>query len=137
MPAAPRLSFSTADELTLALAGLLAVLVAIIGYRAWRASRISPEEVERQRRASLVAHGKMGDATLTEVREDHIFYAYLVRGVEYTASQDVTLLKKHMPPDLSVLTAVSVRYDPRNPANSIVLAEHWTGLHVFEPKKQG
>ena len=86
---------------------------------------------------SLVAHGKMGDATLTEVREDHLFYAYLVRGVEYTASQDVSLLKQYMPPDLSQLAAVSVRYDPRNPANSIVLAEQWTGLHFVEPKKQG
>ena len=42
-----------------------------------------------------------------------------------------------MPPDLSQVTAVSVRYDPRNPANSIVVAEKWTGLHIVEPKKQG
>ena len=119
------------------MAGVLVVLVAIIGYRAWQASRVSPEEHERRRRAALVAHGKMGDATLTEVREDHLFYAYLVRGVEYTASQDVSMLKPHMPPDLSLLAAVSVRYDPRNPANSIVLAEHWTGLHIVEPKKHG
>ena len=81
---------------------MLVVLVAIMGYRAWQASRVSPEERERQRRAMLVAHGKMGDATLTEVREDHVFYAYLVRGVEYTASQDVSLLKQYMPPDLSL-----------------------------------
>jgi len=136
-PAALTFSLTAADGVTLALAGVLVVLVAIIGYRAWLASRVSPEERERQRRAGLVAHGKMGDATLTEVREDHVFYAYLVRGVEYTASQDVSLLKQYMPPDLSLLAAVSVRYDPRNPANSIVLAEKWTGLHVVEPKKHG
>ena len=137
MAAALRLSFNTAEQITLALAGVLVVLVAVMGYRAWVNSRVSPEERERQRRAALVATGKMGDATLTELREDHLFYAYLVRGVEYTASQDVSLIKEHMPPDLSLLAAVSVRYDARNPANSIVVAEHWTGLHVFEPKKHG
>ena len=136
-PAALTFSLTAADGVTLALAGVLAVLVATIAYRAWEASRVSPEERERQRRASLVAHGKMGDATLMEVREDHLFYGYLVRGVEYTASQDVSLLKQYMPPDLSQLAAVSVRYDPRNPANSIVLAEKWTGLHVAVEKKQG
>jgi hypothetical protein len=136
-PAELTFSLTAADGVTLALAGVLVVLVAIMGYRAWLASRVSPEERERQRRAVLVAHGKMGDATLTEVREDHLFYAYLVRGVEYTASQDVSLLKQYVPPDLSQLAAVSVRYDPRNPANSIVLSEQWTGLHIVEPKKQG
>jgi hypothetical protein len=135
MAAALRLSFNAAEQVTLALAGVLAVLVAIMGYRAWRNSRVPPEERERQRRAALVATGKMGDATLTEVRDDHLFYAYLVRGVEYTASQDVSLLKDHVPFDLSHLNAVSVRYDAKNPANSIVVAEQWTGLHIVEPKK--
>ena len=123
------MSLNTPEQVTIALAGILVVLVAMIGYRAWRASRISPEERERQRRAELVAYGKMGDATLVEIREDLLFYAYLVRGVEYTASQDVARLKDNMP-ELSAVTAVSVKYDPRNPANSIVLAESWNGLHT-------
>jgi hypothetical protein len=137
MPAAFRFWFNGAEQITLGLAGVLVVLVAIIGFRAWRNSRVSPQERERLRRAGLVASGKMGDATLTEVRDEHLFYAYLVRGVEYTASQDVSSLKQHVPADLSMLAAVSVRYDPRNPANSIVVAEQWTGLHVVEPKKHG
>jgi hypothetical protein len=123
------LSYNTAELVTFALAGILVVLVAIMGYRAWQASRISPEERERRRRAVLVARGKMGDATIVEVREDHLFYAYLVRGVEYTASQDVGRLKEHMP-ELAAITAVSVKYDPKNPANSIILAETWSGLHT-------
>jgi hypothetical protein len=123
------LSFNTAEQVTIALAGILVVLVAIMGYRAWRASRVTPEERERQRRAALVARGKMGDATLVEIREDLLFYAYLVRGVEYIASQDLGGLKGHVP-ELSAVTAVSVKYDPRNPANSIILAEGWSGLHT-------
>lgn len=102
----------------------------VMAYRAWKGSRITAEERERRRRAMLVAHGKMGDATLTEYHDNYLFYAYLVRGVEYTASQDVSTLLERVPSDLSVLSAVSVRYDPRNPANSIVVDEKWSGLHI-------
>lgn len=130
MPAALWYSFNAAEEITLALSGVLVVLVGIMGYRAWKDSKVSPAERERQRRARLVSGGKMGDATLTDMREDTLIYAYLVRGVEYIASQDVSALREQVPPDLSLLSAVSVRYDPKNPANSIVVAEEWSGLHL-------
>jgi hypothetical protein len=136
MFAALAFSFSQAELVTLALLGVLVAIVALMAYRAWEKSRISPEEREHQRRAALVASGKMGDATLTEIREGLLFYAYMVRGVEYTASQDVTQLKERIPPDLSSLGPVVLRYDPRNPANSIVVAEQWSGLRLSEPKKQ-
>jgi hypothetical protein len=128
-------SFSHAEFVTLALIGVLVVIVALMGYRAWQKSRISPQERERRRRAALVAAGKMGDATLTEIRETYLFYAYIVRGVEYTASQDISQLKERIPADLSSLGPVALRYDPRNPANSIVVAEEWSGLRVGEPKR--
>jgi hypothetical protein len=124
------LSFTAAEQLTFALAGVLVVLIAMIGYRAWQRSRVTPEERERLRRDALVAVGKMGDATLMEVREDLLLYSYDVRGIEYTASQDIALLKQYMPSDLSALASVSVKYDARNPANSIILAERWTGLRT-------
>jgi hypothetical protein len=128
-------SLHPAELVTIGLGILLLVLLGIMGYRAWRKSRVTPEERERRRRAALVAHGKMGDATLTEVREQFIFYAYLVRGVEYTASQDISPLLDRVPMDLSVVSAVSVRYDPRNPANSIVVSEDWSGLHLGELRR--
>jgi hypothetical protein len=137
MAAVLAFSFSQAELVTLALMAVLVAVVALMAYRAWQKSRISPQERERQRREALVATGKMGDATLTEVREGLLFYAYMVRGVEYTASQDVTQLKERVPTDLSTLGAVSLRYDPKNPANSIVVAESWSGLRVSEPKKHG
>lgn len=123
------LSFTSAKEIILALVGVVAVISAILGYRAWRRSKVTPEERERRRRAALVVRGKMGDATITELRGDLIFYSYDVRGVEYTASQDISLLKTYLPSDLSALIgAVSVRYDAKIPANSIILAEEWSGL---------
>ncbi|MBZ5577859.1 MAG: hypothetical protein LAP40_14960 [Acidobacteriia bacterium] len=123
------LSVTNAKELGLALVAVVVVVAAILGFRAWRLSKVTPEERERRRRAALVARGKMGDANITEIRGDLLFYAYDVRGVEYVASQDLALLKDYLPGDLSILVGpVSVRYDPKIPANSIVLAENWTGL---------
>ncbi len=104
------------------------VLLAVIGIRRWKASRVTPEERERRRRAMLVARGKMGDAALVEIRENLIFFTYSVRGVEYTASQDISTLRDQVPQDLSALLAVAVKYLAQNPANSIVLAEEWSGL---------
>jgi hypothetical protein len=134
MPAALWYSFTAAEEISLALLAVLMAIVAVMGRRAWKLSRTTPAERERLRRAALVRGGKMGDATLMDVQGDNLFYAYLVRGVEYTASQDVSLLKDHIPPDMSLLTAVSVRYDPKNPANSIVVSEDWSGLHLGQPR---
>ena len=131
------LSVTSAKEIILALVGVVAIVAATFGYRAWRLSKITPEERERRRRAELVARGKMGDASITEIRGDLLFYCYAVRGVEYTASQDLSLLKEHLPADMSSLIgSVSVRYDPKIPANSIVLAEDWTGLRAHSaPEK--
>jgi hypothetical protein len=123
-------SYGTVQAVTLALAGLLVVLLAILGYRWWRDSRVTPAERERRRREALAAHGKMGDAVLVEIRGEIFFYTYAVRGVEYTASQDVSALANPIPLDYSQVASVTVRFDPRNPANSIVLSESWSGLRV-------
>jgi hypothetical protein len=117
-------------QVTLALAGALILALALVGYRLWKKSRIAPEERERRRRVALVAHGKLGDATLVEIQDDLLFYSYIVRGVEYTASQDVSMLASFLPKDMSSIVAVAVKYDPRIPANSIVLAEDWSGLRL-------
>jgi hypothetical protein len=130
MPGFQASSWTVVEAVLLALAGVLLMLVALIGYRAWKRSRITPEERERRRRSVLVANGKMSDARLVEIRDDLLFYSYGVRGVEYTASQDVSMLKPHLPPDFSAIDSVSVKYDPKNPANSIVVAEQWSGLRA-------
>jgi hypothetical protein len=124
--------YTAADGITAALLGVLVVLLAAIAVRAWLRSRISPDEKERRRRLMLLSAGKRGDANLVDIRGDMVVYSYSVRGVEYTASQDVSmlepLLKPFVPDDVASLGPICVRYDPRNPANSIVLAEEWSGL---------
>jgi len=117
-----------ATAVTLVLAVILAALGALAGYRAWKSSRITPEERERLRRTALAARGKLGDASLVDVSGEIVVYSYAIRGVEYTASQDVSSIREYLPAEESLSGPVWVRYDPRNPANSIVLAENWTGL---------
>jgi hypothetical protein len=122
------LSNAPAEYISLALGALLVAIVAALGYRAWKASRVTPEERERRRRLYLAASGKTGDAMVVEFRENNLFYSYLVGGVEYTASQEMSSLQDRLPADLSAGGPVSVKYDRKNPANSIVWAEQWSGL---------
>jgi len=123
-------SSTTARAVLFAAAALLAIPLIFLGYRAWRNSRVTAAERERRRRESLAAHGKMGDAVLVEIRDDLLFYTYAVRGVEYTASQDVSALAESAPADYSSIASVTVKFDVRNPANSIVLSESWSGLGI-------
>lgn len=88
-----------------------------------------PEEVERARRAWLTHYGKLGGGEIVEMHENTIDYLYEVRGLTYRASQDTSSLREHLPSNyLTTIGGIGVKYDPRNPANSIVLSEKWTGL---------
>jgi hypothetical protein len=77
--------------------------------------------------------GKIGNGQIidvvTESEASFIVYSYSIAGVEYTASQDVTDVQDKLPADrMSLVGVVAVKFAPRNPANSIVVCEEWTGL---------
>lgn len=103
-----------------------------------RLRRKTPEELERERRLRISEIGRITDGTVIDVNEMQIdgsdeiqllIYRYDVAGVSYEASQDVTSLRHRV--DLhSCRTGLmtSIKYDPTNPGNSIVIAENWTGL---------
>ena len=113
-----------------AIAAALIAGVVIILYRIKR----RPKDKEKRRRLSVNLHGRLGDATITEVQENTIFYSYSVRGVSYTASQDISQLHEHVPAELEKLIGpVSLKYAPRNPANSILVCEEWSGLRSKPP----
>jgi hypothetical protein len=116
---------------TLVAVGTGVAIVAVVGWGLYSHYKNKPtaEDMERGRRAMLHAIGKMGDGTVLEIQGVIVIYSYDVRGVEYTASQDLTALENQLPPDpWLIIGPVSVKYDPRNPANSIILSERWTGL---------
>ncbi|HEX4076736.1 MAG TPA: hypothetical protein VHX49_15150 [Candidatus Acidoferrales bacterium] len=59
-----------------------------------------------------------------------LYYTYSISGVTYETAQDVTGLEErlHLTRVASGQIA-SVKYDPSNPSNSILLADDWSGLH--------
>ena len=117
----------------LAILGVL-ILVGAAVYL-WTRKRPTAAELERRRRETIHGIGRMSGGTITEVQQSFVFYNYLVRGMEYQASQDVTGLETYLPAGWSgAIGAVGVKYDPRNPANSIVVSEHWSGLRKTSTK---
>lgn len=59
-----------------------------------------------------------------------LYYSYSISGVTYETAQDVTGLEEqaHLK-RIAVGQTASVKYDPSNPSNSILLADDWSGLH--------
>lgn len=125
------------------LAALAAAGLCAGGAVAWMRMRKRPteEELERQRRQYLVKVGRIIDGTILDTSEVEpgedeqseglhlILYKYEIAGVSYECSQDVTYLKDQVDiHDCRLSFPCSVRYDPRQPGNSIVVAENWTGL---------
>jgi hypothetical protein len=125
-------SISKREILGAVVCALAALAVAIsFVIRNYLRRRPTAEEVERRRRGTLHVGGKMGDGEIIDVEaaSASIIYSYSVAGVVYTASQDLTALQALLPRDqMTMVGTVSVKFDPRNPANSIVLCEEWSGL---------
>lgn len=98
----------------------------------------SPEEVERKRREWLDSVGRITDGTVIDVQElpldgdrssTMLIFQYDVAGVSYEASQDITYLRQWVNLHSCRLgLPTSVRYDPQNPGNSLVVSERWMGL---------
>ena|SRR5947209_3195080 len=97
------------------------------------------DELERERRAWLEGTGRITDGTVIDVQElalaiDHhaavmLIYKYDVAGVSYECSQDVTYLRQWINLHSCRLGLhTSVKYDPQNPGNSLVVSENWMGL---------
>ena len=57
-------------------------------------------------------------------------YSYSIAGVTYETAQDVTGLEERLCLErLAAGQPASVKYDPSNPSNSILVADDWSGLH--------
>jgi hypothetical protein len=121
----------------LALLLILAILVVWLFVH----KRPTPEELERQRRVFLSQSGRLVDGMLLDVCEVSardgrtltlLVYDYRIGGVDYECSQDITGMGIDIP-QIRPGFPCSVRYQPGNPQNSIVIAEQWTGLRTGLP----
>jgi hypothetical protein len=132
--------------------GIAAGAVTVIGIAAYVMTRRKPtaEELERERRELLARSGRITDGTImdtmiTEARTaaisvpemspqadntpQIIVYNYRIAGVTYECAQDVTTLAEYVH-GIRTDLPVQVRYLPQNPANSIIVAESWSGLRL-------
>jgi len=106
--------------------------------------RPSADEIERARRQFLVQSGRLVDGMLLDIYDfegadgrtlTFLLFSYRIGGVDYECSQEITTM-------LGVVEAgqvragfpCTVRYQPGNPYNSIVVAEGWTGLRAGLPQ---
>lgn len=134
---------------------VLAVLagIGILFYAFFRPAP-DPEEAERKRRLHLNQIGRIAEGQVVELTEHpaeetseakgmfgakarplgrisrHIVsYSYSISGVTYQTGQDITGLESQV--RLERLVAgqpASIKYDPSNPVDSILVADDWSGL---------
>jgi hypothetical protein len=116
----------------------------------------NPDDIERQRRAFLNKVGRICEGQVIEMVERTaplesssrarraarksmspnsavgrklVCYTYSISGVTYETAQDITGLEQRVRFDrLAAGQPASVKYDPSNPTNSILIADDWSGL---------
>jgi hypothetical protein len=115
------------------------VALALAAYALLRRKSKSADDLERERRTWLNGVGRITDGTVIDVQEleaesgrlpaTMLIYKYDVAGVSYECSQDVTYLRHWVNLHSCRLgLPTSVKYDPQNPGNSLVVSETWMGL---------
>lgn len=141
-------------KLVLAMGAAAVVAVAMIAYAFFRPAE-QPEEAERRRRLHLNQIGRIAEGQVVELAEHPpeqkekskklfgsrvhaladlrprhlVTYSYAISGVIYHTAQDITGLEGQI--RLERLVAgqpASVKYDPSNPSDSILVADDWSGL---------
>jgi hypothetical protein len=128
-----------------------ALLVALLVVGLWLIlrKRLTAEELERARRQFLAHSGRLVDGMLLDICEVEtpakskkrpartltmLLFSYRIGGVDYESSQDITEMRGVVDAaQVRVGFPCSVRYQPGNPQNSIVVAEEWTGLRAGLP----
>ena len=116
--------------------GVAAVALAAVGLS--RRKKRTSRDVELERRQFLDRIGRITDGNVLDVQEapasgdrvsQLIIFQYEIAGVEYQCSQDVTYLRQWINLHSCRLgLPTSVKYDPQNPGNSMVISERWIGL---------
>ncbi|MGB9431128.1 MAG: DUF3592 domain-containing protein [Candidatus Acidiferrum sp.] len=140
-------------KLVLALGGGSILAIVLIVY-AFMRPNVDPQEAERKRRLHLNLIGRIAEGQVVELNEQPaeppeerrsllttkrplpdmrprymVSYSYSISGVTYHTAQDITGLESQVRFDrLMAGQQASVKYDPSNPSDSILVADDWSGL---------
>jgi len=152
---AATLRYLLADWKMLATAiGAAAAGIALIAYAFFRPT-VDPEAAERKRRLHLNQIGRIAEGQVVELAEHQaepqpaarglfaakkqplvdkrprhlVSYSYAISGVTYHTAQDITGLESQVRMERLVAgQPASIKYDPANPVDSILVADDWSGL---------
>lgn len=121
----------------------------------WATRPQDPDDLERRRRSHVNRVGRIVDGQIVGIIElaatpseeksnsarkasrrdasdgqrNLVGYSYSISGVSYETAQDVTGLEERAAlHSLAAGQPASVKYDPANPSNSILVADDWSGL---------
>jgi hypothetical protein len=145
--------FFVDTNLILLIAGVGVAAILMIGYSFFRTEE-SPAIVERKRRLHLNQIGRIAEGQIVEFAEHPpesqperktlfrgnapppdnqprhlVSYSYAISGVTYHTAQDITGLQSQIRFERLVAgQPASVKYDPSNPTDSILVADDWSGL---------
>ena len=136
----------------LALGGGSILAIALIVYAFMRPS-VDAEEAERKRRLHLNHIGRITEGQVVDLSEQpapsveerrgllgsrsrplrdsrpRYLVSYSISGVTYHTAQDITGLESQVRfAGLMAGQQASVKYDPSNPSDSILVADDWSGL---------
>lgn len=127
---------------TLGLTFGLAVAATAAALGAWTLARLrwrrkSPDEIERLRRLDVNRRGRITVGNIVDIVDPDaatghgrlVVYKYEVAGVIYEVAQNISGLPElaAAAPTLPGHTA-SIKYDPKQPTNSILACEEWSGI---------
>lgn len=133
--------------------GVAVAALLMIGYAFLRPVE-DPEVAERKRRLHLNQIGRIAEGQVVELAEHPpeppanrklfarapksnpdnrlrhlVSYSYAISGVTYHTAQDITGLEGQIRFERLVAgQPASVKYDPANPSDSILVADDWSGL---------
>jgi hypothetical protein len=141
-------------KMLLALMGGAIAAVGLI-YYAFARPDADPEAEERKRRLHLNLIGRIAEGQVVELTKHEpppaekkrsllgsrpqpltdsgprslVSYSYSISGVTYHTAQDITGLESQVRFERLVAGyPASVKYDPSNPSDSILVADDWSGL---------
>ena len=78
--------------------------------------------IERLSKTGRMADGRIIDAVSdTDGRIIEVTYTYMLAGVQYESSQPLSVQQQQHSNDYAPGKQIVIRYDPRRPANSIVV----------------
>lgn len=90
----------------------------------FRRNKVDPETA---RRNQLLERGRITEGRILDISGDdsgqviEVFYSYNINGVEYESSQTLGPEQRLRPSDYAPGATVVVRYNPRQPGNSVVV----------------